>query len=433
MRPALLTILFCLLFHLYGEAFNNNPSVYFSLPDTVAPPPPPGMAGTLTGPSSACLGETSEYFIDVPVACSCQWSVNGILQSGTGSPLTINWTQAGSQEISVIIVCSGGEMSDPQEMTVSVFGMPQPTPISGENLVCEYTYHTYSTTVGTDDSCQWTVNGVAQPDYNPSITYSFGAAGSYHFEVLAFNPCGTSPPQTLDVTAQGTAPAPPGPIQGPAESCTGNTDTYTTTVGAGESCAWWIDGIPQSSTTTTLVVTWAEWGDHLVEARTVSECGTGNPAVVSVMVMYEPEVFLGNDTTILQGQTLSLDAGNPGSDYLWSTGVATQTITVGISGTYWVNVSNYCGEDADTIEVSVYVGLDEQNDDAGCFRVSIRQGVIILGGVPDIFEKIQLFNITGVLLYDGNPENEMTVNKPGVYLIRGISRDGNCIKKIIVR
>jgi hypothetical protein len=227
--------------------------VYIFPPDSV-PPPPPGSPGQLTGPDWVCTGETCFYSLDVPVACSCQWTVDGVLQAETGSVLAMTWLEQGSKEISVSFVCSGG-ISDPAAMTTIVFGTPQPSPVSGDETVCEYTFHTYSTTVGPNDSCQWTVNGVIMPGYGASIDYSFGASGIYHFEVIAFNPCGISLPQTLDVTAQGTAPAIPGAVQGAGESCTGNTDIYTTTVGPGESCEWRIDGILQSSTSTTLEVT----------------------------------------------------------------------------------------------------------------------------------------------------------------------------------
>ncbi|NTV84076.1 MAG: hypothetical protein HGA23_07240, partial [Bacteroidales bacterium] len=345
MRLILLCLVLCFSFVFRAGAYNPISSAYFPPPDTVAPPPPPGNANPLTGPSSACVGETSVYSIDVPVACSCQWSVNGILQAGTGSTFSMTWSAAGNQEIAVVLVCAGGQ-SEPETMMVTVYGIPQPGPISGDELVCEYTYHTYFTTVGPGDSCQWTVNGIIQPGFEPSITYSFGTAGNYHFEVFAFNPCGTSTIEELDVTAQGTAPGTPSPIQGTEESCTGDTDIYTTTVGPGESCTWWIDGIPQSSTTTTLEVTWDERGDHIIEVRAVSECGTGNPAFKNVLVLNQPEVFLGNDTTILQGHSIILDAGNPGSDYLWSTGETTQTIMVNETGIYSVSVFNFCGSDA---------------------------------------------------------------------------------------
>jgi hypothetical protein len=431
MRINFIILLSCIFFLLdargleYSYPNLNNP------PDTV-PAFPPGSANELTGPVSACTGETSGYYIDVPVGCICQWSVNGIIQPGSGSPMMITWTQPGLQVVSVVFVCSGGQVSDPETISVTVFEIPQPGPITGDELVCEYTYHAYSTVAGPYDSCEWSVNGVIQPGYAPSITYSFDGAGMYFFEVIVFNPCGTSAPQTLEVTAQGTAPSTPSPIQGAGESCSGNTDIYTTTVGPGESCSWWIDGVLQPFNGTTLEVTWSEWGEHLIEVRAVSDCGTGNPALKNVLVFYQPSVFLGNDTTIMQGQTLILDAGNPGSGYLWSTGATTRTIPVGVTGIYAVNVSNFCGADADTIEVTVFVGIIEPDNAEDCFRLTLQKRNIYLTNLPRGTARMQIINLQGEALYDGQPVGKFNVDRPGIYFIRVISGVKVCQEKIFI-
>jgi cyclophilin family peptidyl-prolyl cis-trans isomerase len=64
-------------------------------------------------------------------------------------------------------------------------------------------------------------------------------------------------------------------------------------------------------------------------------------------------VNLGNDTVIREGETLILDAGNPGAEFLWSNGSATQKITVDTSGTYWVRVTTCDGSVSDTVVVSL--------------------------------------------------------------------------------
>ena len=427
-------ILLLVIFHLLvinTSAYNDHSLICIFPPDSV-PPPPPGSPGPLTGPAWVCAGESCVFSIDVPVACSCQWTVNGVLQTETGSALELIPSEPGTIELSVVILCSGGGSSGPETITTIVFGTPQPTPVSGDETVCEYTYHTYSTIVGPNDSCQWTVNGMIMPGYGSSISYSFGASGIYHFEVVAFNPCGTSLPQTLDVTAQGTAPETPGPVQGASESCTGNTDLYTTTVGPGETCAWWIDGILQASTTTTLEVNWTGWGNRLIEVRAVSDCGTGNPAYKDVSVMYEPEVFLGNDTTILQGQALVLDAGNPGSEYLWSTGATTQTIVVTTTGTYSVTVFNYCGSASDEIEVSVFVGTDEFIESVSCFSVLLSGRKLVLRDLPGDFEKIRVYSVTGALIFEGNSSDEISLSGHGIFLVRVTGNDRTCCRKILL-
>lgn len=431
MRFMLIIILGCTFQFLRAGSYDYHSSYLISSSDTV-PPAPPGQEALLTGPTSACLGDISAYSVDVPIACSCQWTINSVTQTETGPTLAVTWTQPGQQTVSVVFVCAGGQPSDPQSVSVIVFETPgQPQPIAGDEYVCAFTYHTYSTVISPFDSCEWTVNGVIQPGYTSSITYSFSGAGVYLFAVTAFNPCGTSTARTLEVTAQGSAPAPPTPIQGAGESCIAETETYTTTVGPGESCLWWIDGTLQSSTTTTLEVNWDEWGNHLIEARAVSDCGTGNPALKNVLVLYHPVVFLGNDTTIMQGQTLILDAGNPGSDYLWSTGETTQTLLVNVTGTYSVNVSNFCGADADTIDVTVFVGLNEFADKNDCFRVICHNGAI---SFPDQLQKdiqIQILNLSGIVCYDG-PAREIKLDGHGIYLIRFISLQSNCYRKVFL-
>ncbi|MEO5675146.1 MAG: T9SS type A sorting domain-containing protein [Chitinophagales bacterium] len=63
-------------------------------------------------------------------------------------------------------------------------------------------------------------------------------------------------------------------------------------------------------------------------------------------------VTLGNDTSICEGDTFQLDAGNTGADFLWSTGDTTQSIPVSASGEYSVMVSNATCSTADTITLS---------------------------------------------------------------------------------
>jgi predicted outer membrane repeat protein len=66
-----------------------------------------------------------------------------------------------------------------------------------------------------------------------------------------------------------------------------------------------------------------------------------------------PSVFLGNDTAICEGNTLTLNAGNHNATYEWSTGAATQTITVNAAGSYFVTVTDSMGTASDTIQVDL--------------------------------------------------------------------------------
>ena len=68
----------------------------------------------------------------------------------------------------------------------------------------------------------------------------------------------------------------------------------------------------------------------------------------------QPAVNLGNDTSLCDGATLVLDAGNMGASYLWQDNSSNQTLLVSASGTYWVDVTNGMGTTRDTIVISAY-------------------------------------------------------------------------------
>lgn len=63
----------------------------------------------------------------------------------------------------------------------------------------------------------------------------------------------------------------------------------------------------------------------------------------TVTVLPAPSVTLGNDTSIIDGDTFTFDAGPGFFSYLWNTGATTQTITVGTEGCYTVTVTNTSG------------------------------------------------------------------------------------------
>jgi len=111
----------------------------------------------------------------------------------------------------------------------------------------------------------------------------------------------------------------------------------------------------------TATVTWDEMyiGTVEISVAGINDCGEGMPSEILDVSMNElPMVDLGEDISICANETAMLDAGNPGSQYLWSTGATTQTIQVDSSGTgiglaeYWVEVTNPAScSSTDTIAV----------------------------------------------------------------------------------
>lgn len=80
-------------------------------------------------------------------------------------------------------------------------------------------------------------------------------------------------------------------------------------------------------------------------------CGMASDAI-NVAYYSIPTVNLGNDTTLCQGATLTLDATFPNSIYQWQDSSMNSTYIISQGGTYWVESSNICGLASDTINIS---------------------------------------------------------------------------------
>src|SRR5690606_3945438 len=73
---------------------------------------------------------------------------------------------------------------------------------------------------------------------------------------------------------------------------------------------------------------------------------------INVVLRYNPEVDLGQDTSVCAGSEVTLHAGTDGINYFWNTGDIDSVITVSDSGVYNVIVTNAEGcTKADTIVV----------------------------------------------------------------------------------
>jgi len=82
-----------------------------------------------------------------------------------------------------------------------------------------------------------------------------------------------------------------------------------------------------------------------------------------IVVVGAPLVNLGNDTSVCQGNSITLNAANPGCSYLWNTSQTTQSINITTSGTYTVSVTNGGGCAAyDTINVLINPNPVDIND-----------------------------------------------------------------------
>ena len=113
---------------------------------------------------------------------------------------------------------------------------------------------------------------------------------------------------------------------------------------------------------------------------------------------------LGNDTTLCLGDTLRLNAYQPGASYEWQDSINTDSVyVVTRPGTYWVSVSNGCGTLGDTIVVNFDSPLSVSlpNDTTLCPGETLTLSVNAGGG--------------NLLWSDSTAAATFTVSKPGTY------------------
>ncbi|WP_421920184.1 hypothetical protein [Marinifilum sp.] len=100
-------------------------------------------------------------------------------------------------------------------------------------------------------------------------------------------------------------------------------------------------------------------GSVVITANAVSNTPCGSISDDLILTLNPvPEIGFGDHQASCGGGDVSLDAGNPGSAYLWNTGETSQTITVSTDGDYWVEVTNSFGcVESDTVHVGFYADL----------------------------------------------------------------------------
>lgn len=220
-----------------------------------------------------------------------------------------------------------------------------PSQITGLAPLCSGSTTSFTTTtVGGATSYTWTVpsgSSITSGQGTTSIIVLLGST-SGNVTVTADNSCGSSPPTIL--TANITITPTVSIIATSSSICMGNNTTLT--ANGANSYVW----MPGNLTGSAITVSPSATTTYTV---TGTSNGCSGSATETVSVNGLPVVALGADITLCSGNSATLDAGNPGETYLWSTAATSQTITVNTSGTYSVQVTDGNGcTGQDTIGVT---------------------------------------------------------------------------------
>ena len=177
----------------------------------------------------------------------------------------------------------------------------------------------------------------------------------------------------------------------------------------------------------------------------------------SVQIYPEPQINLGPpDTTVCVFDTFTIDAGNPGSTYLWSNGAATRDIIVSTTGigydsqTYTVEVTNEHGCKSQSSITVIFdfkacTGIGDNNYpgklsvfpnpasgsvtvEAEGVKGETRAEILSVFGT-----KVKEFSLPESISSKYSTTIDLVNILPGIYLVRFINANFNHSEKLIVR
>ena len=230
-------------------------------------------------------------------------------------------------------------------------------------------------------------------DNSNSSSYITGSAGQYSVEATDIHSCVNS--DTIEVVVN---PLPEVYIGEDASLCEGETITLEA-VGEFDEITWW-NGLNDR------VIETGETGTLYVDVTDLNGC-LGDDSIF-IEQLFLPVVDLGNDTSLCDGITFQLYAGNGDYVYEWWDGSTENYNYVSDSGEYWISATNKCG----TVNSTIYIFTRDCDPDIYFPNAFTPNG----DGINDIFlpiplsvdiyeSKLLIFSRFGQVIYDVDDMN----------------------------
>jgi hypothetical protein len=183
--------------------------------------------------------------------------------------------------------------------------------------------------------------------------------------------------------------------------------------------------------------------------RVTNTCGVDYSLEALLTVYPLPSVWLGNDTTICAGSSITLDAGLGFSAYTWYNGMSSPSLTLDTSNaglgveivTVWVADGNNC-INSDVININFTICSVVSESEAELFSVSpipANDQLVIISTGGEVISEITLFDLTGRKIERWKNDQHLkriilnTVNLlDGSYLIRIQTSSSQSVQKILI-
>lgn len=283
-----------------------------------------------------CIGDSTPFVNGGATSSTYVWDFNGEGSSNSIDPM-FEFSTSGAKVITLTETNVNGCVNS---IANNITAKPRPVAdFTFQAAACEtdiVTFNNASSTPSGNISYQWDFkNGSTSTQANPNET--FNLANNYNIQLVAeVNGCADTTNKNLIVNSK--------PVVGLGGNITTCANAYTfDALNTGASYLW-----SNNSTAQTLMVGFG--GQYSVTVTNSSGCSTSDTVQLTLNSMVMPN--LGADATFCDETTL--DAGYPGSTYLWSTGETSQTIDVLTTNQYFVQVTDQNGcIGSDTINATV--------------------------------------------------------------------------------
>ncbi len=276
----------------------------------------------MSGPTQACVGDTVHYSVPLENNTYYQWSSpTGTILDTANNNLDITFRQPGFQTIKIIAVGQCGDTSRTRTIDIKAYPVVN---AGNDTTVCKHDTVNLSTPSGTY-TYLWSTGATTR-----NITVTPDSTTTYTIATKLNGPAACTSYDTVVVTVQN-----PNQAQFNDSICPKQPLVLDPGI-AGASYVW-------STGNTTQTITVKDSGTYILSFKLdTAVCRTKDTYTVKLTYLYPPGN--GTDTAICPPGEVSLDAGQAGGVYYWSTNDTSQIITVHDTGIYTLTILDKTGK-----------------------------------------------------------------------------------------
>ncbi|GCC50800.1 hypothetical protein SanaruYs_10180 [Chryseotalea sanaruensis] len=288
----------------------------------------PAQPSDIVGNTTVCQGSSNAYSVTNVSGTTYTWDTgNAGTITGSGNTVNITWNSSGAKTLTVYASNSCGT-AIARTLAVTVDATPaQPSGIVGSTAPGQNQSTQYSVTNESGITYAWNAgSGGTVTGSGNAVSILWTTAGAKTITVTPSSSCGSGTARTLSVTvgAACTIPAQPSIITGSATACTESSGTYSVTEVGGVSYTWnaGVDGNVSGSGNSVNLI-WTSIGTKTVTVTPFTDCGTGTPRTLTVVVSSlpaQPSAITGNTTACINSSNTYSVTNVSGVSYMWDTG-----------------------------------------------------------------------------------------------------------------